>query len=46
MREPAAAVRMKFEKDGTLRNIAARIRTEKTLNFLFENARKVAPETA
>jgi trigger factor len=45
MREPAAAVRMKFEKDGTLRNIVARIRTEKTLNFLFENARKVAPET-
>ncbi len=45
MREPAAAVRMKFEKDGTLRNIAARIRTEKTLTFLFENARKVAPET-
>lgn len=45
MREPAAAVRMKFEKDGTLRNIAARIRTEKTLSFLFENARKVAPET-
>ena len=46
LREPAAAVRMKFEKDGTLRNIATRIRTEKTLNFLFENARKVAPETA
>ncbi len=46
MREPAAAVRMKFEKDGTLRNIVARIRTEKTLTFLFENARKVAPETA
>lgn len=45
MREPAAALRMKFEKDGTLRNIAARIRTDKTLNFLFENARKVAPET-
>ena len=45
MREPAAAVRMRFEKDGTLRNIAARIRTEKTLDFLFENARKVAPET-
>jgi len=42
LREPVAAVRMRFEKDGTLRNIAARIRTEKTLNFLFENARKVA----
>jgi len=41
-REPAAAVRMKFEKDGTLGRIAARIRTEKTLNFLFEHARKTA----
>jgi trigger factor len=42
-REPVAALRMKFEKDGTLARIAARIRTEKVLNFLFENARKVAP---
>jgi hypothetical protein len=33
---------MKFEKDGTLARIAARIRTEKTLNFLFEHARKTA----
>jgi trigger factor len=41
-REPAAAVRMKFEKDGTLGRIASRIRTEKTLNFLFEHARKTA----
>ena len=41
-REPVAALRMKFEKDGTLGRIAARIRTEKVLNFLFENARKVA----
>jgi trigger factor len=41
-REPAAAIRMKFEKDGTLARIAARIRTEKTLNFLFEHARKTA----
>jgi len=41
-REPAAAVRMKFEKDGTLGRIASRIRTEKTLNFLFEHARKSA----
>jgi trigger factor len=38
-----AALRMKFEKDGTLGRIASRIRTEKTLNFLFEQARKVAP---
>jgi trigger factor len=41
-REPAAAIRMKFEKDGTLGRIASRIRTEKTLNFLFEHARKSA----
>jgi trigger factor len=41
-REPVAALRMKFEKDGTLGRIASRIRTEKVLNFLFENARKVA----
>ena len=42
-REPVAAVRMKLEKDGALARIASRIRTEKTLNFLFENARKTAP---
>lgn len=42
-REAVAALRMRFEKDGTLGRIAARIRTEKTLNFLFEQARKVAP---
>jgi trigger factor len=41
-REPVAAIRKKLEKDGTLRRIAAHIRTEKTLNLLFENARKVA----
>lgn len=41
-REPAAAIRMKFEKDGTLGRIASRIRTEKTLSFLFEHARKSA----
>jgi trigger factor len=45
-REPVAAVRMKLEKDGTLGRIASRIRTEKTLNFLFENARKTAPVAA
>jgi trigger factor len=44
VREPAAAVRMRLEKDGTVRRIATRIRTDKVLNFLFENARKVAPE--
>ncbi len=43
-REPVAALRARFEKDGTLSRIAGHIRTEKTLNFLFEHARKVAPE--
>jgi len=45
-REPIAAVRMKFEKDGTLGRIASRIRTEKTLGFLFEQAVKTTPPTA
>lgn len=43
-REPVAAVRMRLEKDGTLRRIAGRIRTEKTLSFLFDKARKEAKE--
>lgn len=42
-REPVAAVRMKLQKDGTLNRIANRIRTEKTLGFLFEHAVKEAP---
>jgi len=41
-RQPVAALRAKFEKDGTLRRIASHIRTEKTLNYLFERARKQA----
>jgi trigger factor len=41
-REPAAAVRMRLEKEDGLRRIASRIRTEKTLSFLFEHARKEA----
>ena len=41
-REPVAAVQMRFEKDGTLGRIAGHIQTEKTLNFLFEHARKTA----
>ena len=41
-RQPVAAVQMRFEKDGTLRRIADRIQTEKTLGFLFEHARKTA----
>jgi trigger factor len=43
-REPVAAVRMRLEKNGTLARIASRIRTEKTLSFLFESARKVAED--
>jgi trigger factor len=42
-REPVAATRMRLEKDGSLRRIASRIRTEKTLSFLFEHATKEAP---
>jgi trigger factor len=41
-REPVAALQMKYEKDGTLGRIANHIQTEKTLNFLFEHARKTA----
>ncbi len=41
-REPVAATRKKLEKDDGLRRIANRIRTEKTLNRLFEHARKEA----
>ncbi len=40
--EPVAAVRLRFEKDGTLGRIASHIQTEKTLAFLFEHARKTA----
>jgi trigger factor len=43
-REPVAAVRRKLEKSGGMGQIAGHIRTEKTLNFLFEHARKVAGE--
>lgn len=42
-REPVAAVRKRFEENGALGRIANAIRTEKVLNFLFENARKEAP---
>ena len=41
-REPIGAVQMRFEKDGTMGRIASHIQTEKTLNFLFEHARKTA----
>jgi trigger factor len=43
-REPVAAVRKKLQKDGVLSRIAYQIRSNKTLNFLFEHARKEAPE--
>ena len=41
-REPVAAVRMRLEKEGALGRIASRIRTDKTLGFLFDHARKTA----
>ncbi len=41
-RQPVVALRPKLEKDGTLNRIASHIQTEKTLNFLFEHATKVA----
>lgn len=41
-REPVAAVRKKLQKAGILDRIAHQIRVNKTLNFLFEHARKEA----
>jgi trigger factor len=43
-REPFAAVKLRFEKDGTLGRIASHIQTEKTLDFLFEHAQKTTEE--
>lgn len=43
-REPVAAVRARLEEGDGLRRIASRIRTEKTLAFLFEHATKIAGE--
>jgi trigger factor len=43
-REPVAAVRKKLQKEGVLSRIAYQIRSNKTLNFLFEHARKEAGE--
>ncbi len=48
-REAVAVTRAKLQKDGAIAKIAANIRTEKTLNLLFEKARKEAgpaPEAA
>jgi trigger factor len=42
-REPIATVRKKLAEDGTMDRIASHIQTEKTLNFLFENATKTEP---
>ncbi len=44
--EPLPALSARLEKEGALGRIASRIRTDKTLTFLFERARKVAPETS
>jgi trigger factor len=43
-REPVAAVRRRLEKEGMLRRIISSLRTEKTLTFLFEHARKVSED--
>ncbi|HEU0118969.1 MAG TPA: trigger factor [Bryobacteraceae bacterium] len=45
-REAVASVRRKLEKDGTIGRIAGHIRTQKILNFLFEQANKVEPPPA
>jgi trigger factor len=42
-REAVALTRAKLQKEGVIGRIAGNIRTEKTLNFLFEHARKEAP---
>jgi len=41
-REPLVTVRKRLSEDGTMDRIASHIQTEKTLNFLFENATKTA----
>jgi trigger factor len=45
-REAVAVTRAKLQKEGAIARIAGSIRTDKTLNFLFEHARKEAGETA
>jgi trigger factor len=42
-RENVPVVRAKLQKEGALGRIAGHIRTDKTLRFLFEQARKEAP---
>jgi trigger factor len=41
-REPIAVARAKLEKEGTIGRIADHIRTEKTIQFLFDQAEKQA----
>lgn len=41
-REAVAVTRKKWQEDGTMNRVAGHIRTQKVLNFLFDNARKVA----
>jgi trigger factor len=43
-REPVAAARKRLEEDGGLARIASRIRTDKTVSLLFEQAVKVAKD--
>lgn len=43
-RQPVAAVRQRLQQERALGRVVSRIRVEKTLNFLFEQARKVAQE--
>jgi len=43
-RKPVAQVRMDLEKNNRMPAIAGQIRTDKVLNFLFDNARKEAAE--
>jgi trigger factor len=45
-KEVPAVTRAKLQKDGSLARIAGHIRTEKTLNLLFEQARKESPQKA
>jgi trigger factor len=43
-REAVAVTRKKLLESGALERIASHIQTEKTLNFLFDNATKTVPE--
>lgn len=43
-KEAVAMTRARLQKDGSLARIAGHIRTEKTLNLLFDQARKEAPK--